>query len=61
MMYGWDLATRGRFPEAHAQLRVAQDQEPVSLDPRFFEAPVYYIEGRFGEAKELLLGQKFIL
>jgi Tfp pilus assembly protein PilF len=54
MMYGWDLATRGRFPEAHAQLRVAQDQEPVSLDPRFFEALVYYIEGRFGEAKELL-------
>lgn len=54
MMYGWDLATRGRFPEAHAQLRVAQDQEPVSLDPRFFEALVYYIEGRFGEAKKLL-------
>jgi tetratricopeptide (TPR) repeat protein len=56
MMYGWGLATRGRFPEAHAQLRVAQDQEPVSLDPRFFEALVYYIEGRFGEAKKLLRG-----
>ena len=56
MMYGWGLATRGRFPEAHAQLRLAQDQEPVSLDPRFFEALVYYIEGRFGEAKKLLRG-----
>jgi len=33
---------------------VAQDQEPVSLEPRFFEALVYYIEGRFGEAKKLL-------
>jgi tetratricopeptide (TPR) repeat protein len=54
MMYGWGLATRGRFAEAHAQLRLAQDLEPVSLDPRFFEALVYYIEGRFGEAKKLV-------
>jgi tetratricopeptide (TPR) repeat protein len=54
MMFGWDLATRGRFAEAHAQLRLAQDLEPVSLDPRFFEALVYYIEGRFGDAKVLV-------
>lgn len=54
MMYGWGLATRGRFGEAHAQLRQAQDMEPVSLEPRFFEALVYYIEGRFGGAKKLL-------
>jgi adenylate cyclase len=54
MMYGWGLATRGRFAEAHAQLRLAQDLEPVSLDPRFFEALVFYIEGRFAGAKQLL-------
>jgi Tfp pilus assembly protein PilF len=54
MMYGWGLATRGRFAEAHAQLRLAQDQEPLSLDPRFFEALVFYIEGRFAGAKPLL-------
>jgi tetratricopeptide (TPR) repeat protein len=54
MMYGWGLATRGRFSEAHAQLRRAQDLAPVSLDARFFEALIYYIEGRFEEAQNLL-------
>jgi tetratricopeptide (TPR) repeat protein len=53
MMYGWGLATRGRFAEAHAQLRLAQDLEPLSLDARFFEALAYYIEHRFTEAKKL--------
>jgi Tfp pilus assembly protein PilF len=54
MMYGWGLATRGRFGEAHAQLRLAQDLEPLSLEPRFFEALVYYLENRFDGAKKLL-------
>jgi tetratricopeptide (TPR) repeat protein len=53
MMYGWGLATRGRFAESHAQLRLAQDLEPLSLDARFFEALAYYIEHRFTEAKKL--------
>jgi tetratricopeptide (TPR) repeat protein len=53
MMYGWCLATRGRFAEAHAQFRLAQDLEPLSVDAQFFEALAYYIEHRFGEAKKL--------
>jgi serine/threonine-protein kinase len=50
--YGWCLATRGRFAEAHRQLEVAQDLNP--LGPRFNQAMTYLLEHRFEDAKRIL-------
>jgi TolB-like protein/Tfp pilus assembly protein PilF len=35
--YGWSLATRGQFDEAHEQLHLAAEQDPLSLVPPFDE------------------------
>ena len=43
--YGWSLATRGRFAEAHEQLRLAAEQDPLSVVPPFDEFLAYYLEG----------------
>jgi Tfp pilus assembly protein PilF len=50
--YGWCLATRGRFAEAHRQLEIAQDLNP--LGPRFNQAMTYLLEHRFEDAKRIL-------
>lgn len=42
--YGWALATRGRFAEAHEQLRLAAEQDPLSVLPPFDEFIAYYFE-----------------
>lgn len=42
--YGWGLATRGRFAEAHEQLRLAAQQDPLAATPAFNECFVYYFE-----------------
>ena len=42
--YGWSLATRGRFAEAHEQFRLAAEQDPLSIVPPFDEFVAYYLE-----------------
>ena len=42
--YGWSLATRGRFAEAHEQFRLAAEQDPLSIVPPFDEFIAYYFE-----------------
>jgi len=42
--YGWSLATRGRFVEAHEQLRLAAEQDPLSILPPFDEFLASYLE-----------------
>ena len=42
--YGWSLATRGRFAEAHEQFRLAAEQDPLSVVPPFDEFVAYYFE-----------------
>ncbi len=42
--YGWSLATRGRFAEAHEQFRLAAEQDPLSVVPPFDEFVAYYLE-----------------
>ncbi|MGA2341127.1 MAG: hypothetical protein ABSF75_14620 [Terracidiphilus sp.] len=42
--YGWSLATRGRFADAHEQLRLAAEQDPLSILPPFDEFLASYLE-----------------
>jgi serine/threonine-protein kinase len=42
--YGWSLATRGRFAEAHEQLHLAAEQDPLSVLPPFDEFLASYLE-----------------
>jgi serine/threonine-protein kinase len=42
--FGWSLASRGRFAEAHEQLRLAAEQDPLSIVPPFDEFLAYYLE-----------------
>jgi TolB-like protein len=42
--FGWSLASRGRFAEAHEQLRLAAEQDPLSILPPFDEFLAYYLE-----------------
>lgn len=39
--YGWGLATRGRFAEAHEQLQAAAEEDPLSIAPPFDEFFTY--------------------
>jgi serine/threonine-protein kinase len=52
--YGWALATRGRFSEAHRQFRIAQDLDPLGGGPRFNQAMAFILERRFANAKNML-------
>jgi tetratricopeptide (TPR) repeat protein len=52
--YGWSLATRGRFAEAHTQLRLAAEQDPLSLTAPFDE----FYASNFGRD---VAGQKLVL
>lgn len=52
--YGWSLATRGRFAEAHEQFRLAAEQDPLSIVPPFDEFVAYYFErDQAGQQKEI--------
>jgi TolB-like protein len=42
--FGWTLATRGRFAEAHEQLRQAAEVDPLSVVPPFDEFLASYLE-----------------
>ena len=52
--YGWALATRGRFAEAHEQLRLAAQQDPLAVTPAFNEWFVYYFERNLEGQKEMV-------
>jgi serine/threonine-protein kinase len=54
--YGWSLATRGRFQEAHQQLDFAQDLDPLNAGPRFNQTIAYLLERRYADAKLILRG-----
>jgi TolB-like protein/Tfp pilus assembly protein PilF len=52
--YGWSLATRGRFAEAHEQLHLAAEQDPLSVVPPFDEFFAWNFErNATGEKQEL--------
>jgi serine/threonine-protein kinase len=42
--FGWSLASRGRFIEAHEQLRLAAEQDPLSVVPPWDEFFTYNFE-----------------
>jgi TolB-like protein/tetratricopeptide (TPR) repeat protein len=42
--FGWSLASRGRFAEAHEQLRLAAEQDPLSIVPPWDEFFTYNFE-----------------
>jgi TolB-like protein len=52
--YGWSLATRGRFAEAHEQERLAAEQDPLSETPPFDEFFVYDFEHNLDGQKQVL-------
>jgi TolB-like protein len=52
--YGWSLATRGRFAEAHEQLRLAQDLDPLGNVAYFDEVFVYLFERDYSAEQHLL-------
>ncbi len=52
--YGWSLATRGRFAEAHQQLRNAQDLDPLAMVPYFDEIFVYLFERDYSAEQHLM-------
>jgi serine/threonine-protein kinase len=51
--YGWGLATRGRFDEAHRELRAAEDLDPLNTGPKFNEGMAFAMQRRYREAKQL--------
>ncbi len=52
--YGWALATRGRFDEAHRQLRIAQDLDPLGAGPRTNQALAFMLERRYEQMRRVL-------
>lgn len=52
--YGWALATRGRFEEAHRQFRIAEDLDPLGMGPRTNEVMAYVLERKYGDAQRML-------
>jgi len=52
--YGWSLATRGRFAEAHEQLHTAAEEDPLSFAPPFDEFFTYNFERDFPGQKRML-------
>ncbi len=54
--YGWGLATRGRFSEAHHQCRIAQSADPLGMGPRSSQFWAYYFEHNYPQAKKTLRG-----
>lgn len=55
-LYGSLLATRGNFREAQAELRLAQDLDPLGVGPRFNQFVAFSLERNYPEAKSVLNG-----
>jgi TolB-like protein len=54
--YGWSLATRGRFDEAHAHLLAGEELDPLNTAPRVSHMLALYLQRKYTEAKETLQG-----
>lgn len=52
--YGWGLATRGRFAEAHEQFHTAAEEDPLSVAPPFDEFFTYNFERDLAGQKRML-------
>jgi TolB-like protein/Tfp pilus assembly protein PilF len=52
--YGWSLATRGRFSEAHEQDHLAAEQDPLSETPPFDEFFAYNFERNLEGQRQML-------
>ena len=50
-LYGWCLATRGRFPEARRRLQLAAELDPLSLGPQLNQVSELLAEQNYPEAK----------
>ncbi len=55
-LYGSLLATRGRFREAQAELRTAQDLDPLAMGPRFNQVQAFYMQRDYAEAVRIVRG-----
>ncbi len=53
-LYGWSLMTQGRFVEADAQFRIAQDLNPLGTGQRMNEASSFYLQREYGRARQIL-------
>jgi Tfp pilus assembly protein PilF len=53
-LYGSLLATRGRFREAQAQLRLAEDADPLGMSPRFNQFLAFLLEHDYASARRIL-------
>ncbi len=56
--YGWALATRGQFKEAHQQFRIAEDLDPLNAAIRVNQVVAYYLDRDYAGAEGML--QKLI-
>ncbi|HTB15053.1 MAG TPA: hypothetical protein VK752_25955 [Bryobacteraceae bacterium] len=54
--FGWALATRGRFPEAEEQFRIADDLDPLNAALRFNQMISFLLERKYVEATQVLRG-----
>jgi len=52
--YGWALATRGRFAESHEQLRMAEEQDPLSVSSAYDEFFTYNFEHNVAGQKRMI-------
>jgi TolB-like protein len=53
-LFGALLAMRGRFPEALAEVHVAEDLDPLGTGPRFDEYMVYFLQHNYAAARAVL-------
>jgi Tfp pilus assembly protein PilF len=53
-LYGWSLATRGRFPEAHRHLQIAQELDPLAAGPLQNRSAAYYMARDYRNARREL-------
>jgi tetratricopeptide (TPR) repeat protein len=52
--YGWSLTTRGRFSEAHAQLHLSAELDPLAILPHFDEFFTYNFERNVSGEKKAI-------
>lgn len=53
-LFGWGLATRGRFGQAQEHLRIAEELDPLAAGPLQNRAGAFYMAGNYPEARREL-------
>jgi len=51
-LYGWSLATRGRFAEAENQFQILEKSDPLAMGPRQNHAILLIAQRKYEEAKQ---------